>query len=27
VMLEGKNQQEIQSWAHEIAETVKQHLG
>jgi phosphoglucosamine mutase len=27
VMLEGKNQQEIQVWAHEIADTVKQHLG
>jgi phosphoglucosamine mutase len=27
VMLEGKNQQEIQGWAHEIADTVKQHLG
>jgi len=27
VMLEGKNQHEIQAWAHEIAETVKQQLG
>jgi phosphoglucosamine mutase len=27
VMLEGKNQQEIQSWAAEIANTVKEHLG
>jgi phosphoglucosamine mutase len=27
VMLEGKNQQEIQGWAREIADTVKQHLG
>jgi phosphoglucosamine mutase len=27
VMLEGKNQQQIQGWAHEIADTVKQHLG
>jgi phosphoglucosamine mutase len=27
VMLEGKNQQDIQGWAHEIADTVKQHLG
>src|SRR4029453_16988455 len=26
-MLEGKNQHEIQAWAHEIAETVKQQLG
>jgi phosphoglucosamine mutase len=27
VMLEGKNQQEIQSWAAEIAASVKEHLG
>jgi phosphoglucosamine mutase len=27
VMLEGKNQQEIQGWAAEIARTVKEHLG
>jgi phosphoglucosamine mutase len=27
VMIEGKNQQEIQSWASEIAATVKEHLG
>jgi len=27
VMLEGRNQQEIQAWAHEIADTVRQHLG
>jgi phosphoglucosamine mutase len=27
VMLEGKNQQEIQGWAAEIAATVKAHLG
>jgi len=27
VMLEGKNQQEIQGWAREIADTVKQYLG
>ena len=27
VMLEGKNQQEIQGWAREIADTVRQHLG
>ena len=27
VMLEGKNQQEIQAWAQEIADTVKAHLG
>jgi phosphoglucosamine mutase len=27
VMLEGRDQQEIQGWAHEIADTVKQHLG
>jgi phosphoglucosamine mutase len=27
VMLEGKNQQEIQGWAAEIASTVKEHLG
>ena len=27
VMLEGRNQHEIQAWAHEIAETVKQQLG
>ncbi|MGB2713401.1 MAG: phosphoglucosamine mutase [Vicinamibacterales bacterium] len=27
VMLEGKNQQEIQGWAAEIANTVKEHLG
>jgi phosphoglucosamine mutase len=27
VMIEGKDQQEIQGWAHEIADSVKQHLG
>jgi phosphoglucosamine mutase len=27
VMLEGKDQQEIQGWAAEIVNTVKQHLG
>lgn len=27
VMIEGKDQQEIQGWASEIATTVKQHLG
>jgi phosphoglucosamine mutase len=27
VMIEGRNQQEIQGWAREIAESVKQHLG
>ena len=27
VMIEGKDQQEIQGWACEIADTVKQHLG
>jgi len=27
IMIEGKNQQEIQGWAGEIADTVKQHLG
>jgi phosphoglucosamine mutase len=27
VMIEGKDQQEIQVWAREIADTVKQHLG
>ena len=27
VMLEGKDQQEIQGWATEIANTVKEHLG
>jgi phosphoglucosamine mutase len=27
VMIEGKNQQEIQAWAAEIAGTVKEHLG
>lgn len=27
VMLEGRNQQEIQGWAAEIANTVKEHLG
>lgn len=27
VMIEGKDQQQIQSWAHEIADSVKQHLG
>jgi phosphoglucosamine mutase len=27
VMIEGKDQQEIQGWAREIADTVKQHLG
>jgi len=26
VMIEGKNQQEIHDWAHEIAAAVKQHL-
>jgi phosphoglucosamine mutase len=27
VMIEGKDQQEIQGWAREIADTVKRHLG
>jgi len=27
VMIEGKNQEEIQAWAAEIAATVKEHLG
>jgi phosphoglucosamine mutase len=27
VMIEGKDQQEIQGWADEIAGTIKQHLG
>jgi phosphoglucosamine mutase len=27
VMIEGKDQQEIQSWAAEIVQTVKEHLG
>ena len=27
VMIEGKDQQEIQGWAREIADNVKQHLG
>jgi phosphoglucosamine mutase len=27
VMIEGKDQQEIQRWAAEIAATVKEHLG
>ena len=27
VMLEGKNQQDIQGWADDIADTVRQHLG
>jgi phosphoglucosamine mutase len=27
VMIEGRDQQEIQGWAHEIADSVKQHLG
>jgi phosphoglucosamine mutase len=27
VMIEGKDQQQIQVWAHEIADSVKQHLG
>jgi phosphoglucosamine mutase len=27
VMIEGKDQRQIQSWAHEIADSVKQHLG
>jgi phosphoglucosamine mutase len=27
VMLEGKDQQEIQAWASEIATKVKEHLG
>jgi phosphoglucosamine mutase len=27
VMIEGKNQQEIHAWAHEIADAVKRHLG
>jgi phosphoglucosamine mutase len=27
VMIEGRNQQEIQGWAREIADTVEQHLG
>jgi phosphoglucosamine mutase len=27
VMIEGKDQNEIQGWAREIADSVKQHLG
>ena len=27
VMIEGKDQQEIQAWAAEIASSVKEHLG
>jgi phosphoglucosamine mutase len=27
VMIEGRDQQEIQGWAREIADSVKQHLG
>jgi phosphoglucosamine mutase len=27
VMIEGRNQQEIQGWAREIADSVRQHLG
>jgi len=27
VMIEGKDQQEIEGWAREIADSVKQHLG
>ncbi len=27
VMIEGKDQQEIQGWASEIVSTVKEHLG
>jgi phosphoglucosamine mutase len=27
VMMEGKDQREIQEWAAEIAGTVKEHLG
>jgi phosphoglucosamine mutase len=27
VMIEGKDQQQIQGWAHEIADSVKRHLG
>jgi len=27
VMIEGRDQQEIQQWAREIADTVKEHLG
>ena len=27
VMIEGKDQQEIQGWAAEIVSTVKEHLG
>jgi phosphoglucosamine mutase len=27
VMIEGKDQQEIQGWAQEIADTIEQHLG
>ena len=27
VMIEGRDQQEIQGWAHEIADSVKRHLG
>ena len=27
VMIEGKDQHEIQGWAAEIADSVKQHLG
>jgi len=26
-MIEGRDQQEIQQWAREIADTVKEHLG
>jgi phosphoglucosamine mutase len=27
VMIEGRDQQQIQGWAHEIADSVKRHLG
>jgi phosphoglucosamine mutase len=27
VMIEGRDQHEIQGWAREIADTVKEHLG
>ena len=27
VMIEGKNQQQIQAWAAEIAKAVREHLG
>jgi phosphoglucosamine mutase len=27
VMIEGRDQQDIQAWARDIADTVKEHLG